>query len=420
MQVASARFGAIALFFALLGSVCAGELHYLADRDGSAVQAVSNAAPSELVDASGHLLWSVAYDPHADHVYWSDLANGAIRRCNSDGTSVTTVVQRAGAVYRGIVPDGRHNRLYYLDSESNTLNVAAMDGSDETVLLSGLRRPNDLALDPLNGKLYLTDSGQDKVICCDTNGGGEQTVLSGAAIDGVWGIALIPERGEMYLSAHGTNAILRAGLDGSALTNLVTGMETPRGLTADPHHQSLYWVEAESGSVYSAKLDGSESAAIMTNTFPGSRGLVSYESTDRDGDLLPDTWEIAQFGSLDQAGSDDYDGDLLSNLAEHLFGSSPTNSGDTMPLIMTEGLQDHGSGPVPTITLCYEERLDAWVSYATRYRTNLLAGSWALFTNTVDSVLTNVSGEAGTRIITIDASQFDGNAPHFFRVDGDL
>jgi hypothetical protein len=46
---------------------------------------------------------------------------------------------------------------------------------------------------------------------------------------------------------------------------------------------------------------------------------------DTDGDLLPDALELALFGSLDQSGSGDADGDMFSNLEEVLAGTDPAN-----------------------------------------------------------------------------------------------
>jgi hypothetical protein len=47
---------------------------------------------------------------------------------------------------------------------------------------------------------------------------------------------------------------------------------------------------------------------------------------DNDGDGLPDGWELAYFGDLNQSGSGDFDGDGQSNLFEYVAGLNPANS----------------------------------------------------------------------------------------------
>ena len=48
-------------------------------------------------------------------------------------------------------------------------------------------------------------------------------------------------------------------------------------------------------------------------------------SGDADADGLPDNWEISYFGDLGQSGSDDPDGDLLTNQQEYSMGTDPNN-----------------------------------------------------------------------------------------------
>ena len=56
----------------------------------------------------------------------------------------------------------------------------------------------------------------------------------------------------------------------------------------------------------------------------GTTSLTVYLD-DSDHDKLPDPWELAQFGDLSQSGSGDNDGDAISNRAEFLFGSDPSD-----------------------------------------------------------------------------------------------
>ncbi|MFQ3671709.1 MAG: Ig-like domain-containing protein, partial [Verrucomicrobiia bacterium] len=49
---------------------------------------------------------------------------------------------------------------------------------------------------------------------------------------------------------------------------------------------------------------------------------------DSDGDRMPDVWEIANFGNLDQDASGDFDGDGYPNIFEYHHGTDPTDSED--------------------------------------------------------------------------------------------
>ena len=58
----------------------------------------------------------------------------------------------------------------------------------------------------------------------------------------------------------------------------------------------------------------------------GTDPTVANVSGDSDGDGLPDSWELANFGNLAQTASGDPDRDGFSNLQEYLAGSDPNNA----------------------------------------------------------------------------------------------
>jgi hypothetical protein len=52
-------------------------------------------------------------------------------------------------------------------------------------------------------------------------------------------------------------------------------------------------------------------------------GPITYCAVDRDGDGLPDDWELAKFGNLSQTAAGDYDSDGVSNYLEYVLGRNP-------------------------------------------------------------------------------------------------
>ncbi|MEI6608022.1 MAG: PA14 domain-containing protein, partial [Verrucomicrobiota bacterium] len=93
--------------------------------------------------------------------------------------------------------------------------------------------------------------------------------------------------------------------DGDGLTNDAERLLGTNPLVADTD-----------GDGYS---DGAEASA-------GSNPLVAASTpVDKDGDGLPDTWEMTNFGNLGYDGTADPDNDLLTNSLEFKFGLNPTD-----------------------------------------------------------------------------------------------
>jgi hypothetical protein len=66
-------------------------------------------------------------------------------------------------------------------------------------------------------------------------------------------------------------------------------------------------------------------SVVVTNSSGSITSTVAQLYLDSNGNGLPDVWELAYFGNLNQTALGDFDGDGVSNLQEYLDGTNPTN-----------------------------------------------------------------------------------------------
>ncbi len=95
-------------------------------------------------------------------------------------------------------------------------------------------------------------------------------------------------------------------------------------------HTSTGTVPGVSGNVDRDVFNGT--MAALTNT------LVIVGDTDGDG--MPDPWERQWFGGLGEPGNGDFDLDGVSNLAEYLAGTNPTDGPPTVVVPVSKGVDD--------------------------------------------------------------------------------
>lgn len=135
-----------------------------------------------------------------------------------------------------------------------------------------------------------------------------QIVLPGASAS--FSVVPADTRGATYQWLFGGSPISGATGDSLVITNVST------------NNEGLYSVKVSNGS----------------GTVPSNPANLFVDS---DGDGLPDSWEIAHFGNLNQTSAGDSDGDGVSNLQEFFDGTDPTNAASVLYRISL--LQDGGT-----------------------------------------------------------------------------
>src|SRR5207244_2632241 len=126
----------------------------------------------------------------------------------------------------------------------------------QETLLSGLGRPFGPTLDLAGGQIYWADNVAGAIIRANLDGSGQTTLVSGLppadSTPGVRPPALDLARGHMYWT-DGTNFgpgfLRRANLDGSEQTILVTGLSGGVEVALDLARGQMYWGEGVSGRI---------------------------------------------------------------------------------------------------------------------------------------------------------------------------
>lgn len=249
---------------------------------------------------------SIAFDPDGGNtpMYWSSVEpwSGAfsirptIRRAGYLGElNVPTVAWGAGPV----AIDPLHDKVYYVRysdyTPSGQIHRADLDGSDAEYLV-GEYSMGGLVVDPSGGKIYwsgetlLFEPPYDYVSgiwSADLDGSQAQLLIdTGTALPG--SLAIDTSAGKLYWAEHWDGRIRRANIDGSAVELVVPDASWPGTLAVDPDGDRMWWSEwsTESGQlILRAHLDGSEATPIISG-LDETRGLAYVRDAGTDGEKL--------------------------------------------------------------------------------------------------------------------------------------
>jgi DNA-binding beta-propeller fold protein YncE len=197
------------------------------------------------------------------------------------------------------------------------------------VIVSGGRRPDDLAFDP-QGRLVFSDFYNGTVSRVNANG--SITVLV-SGIAGPEGLAFLPD-GTMIIAEQQTNRILSLVPGATSLTVLRTLPGTPGGppckdgvdgIAYDPTTQTLIIPDSPTGNVYRMSLDG-QKLTLLASGIPRPVGAAVdqhgtvYIADECGGSLwiiAPNgkTTRMGGFGKLDDVAIDSHSNILVIDLA---------------------------------------------------------------------------------------------------------
>ncbi len=175
--------------------------------------------------------YGIALDLTAGKVYWAD-DDGNISRANLDGTNLQTgIVNIAGGQMRAVALDPANNKMYFYEVNLENLYVANLDGSNPSILISGVYG-YAILVDSQNGKLYFDDQnangGDGALVYTNLDGTGRSTIS--AVATRIYGMAIDYTENKLYWSGRDSGELNRANLDGTDPEVLKDGLSSPRGI----------------------------------------------------------------------------------------------------------------------------------------------------------------------------------------------
>lgn len=313
MKKISTSLLTLSLGFAFTSSVFAAKVYWTDDANDKVQRSnLDGSNVEDLITNNISTPYAIDLDVPNGKIYWTDDGDNMIRRSNLDGTNTEDLVF---AVPRG--PEGKESdkintgntivispfglaldhtngTFYWTDASLNNIQVAALDGTNEQIIVTGLGDPTGIVVDEVNSKIYWCDSQNLKIQRADLDGSNVEDVIT-AGLGIPQGIDIDGESSKIYWTNASDNKIQRANLDGSNVEDVVTGVVASFGVKVDEVNAKVYWTEHTSGMVRRANLDGSNIENIV-NTGGDFFGLALDLTPDAPLSVELDSFKARQIG----------------------------------------------------------------------------------------------------------------------------
>ena len=195
-------------------------------------------------------------------MYWTDMASGTLHRITT--AEMENLLPRVQSA-TDLAVDATSGRIYWTEKTSERtgrIRRADLDGTNVHLVKSLTSVPHSIAIDAVNGRIYLTNSW-GKVQQLNINGSNFQPNLI-TGLDAPKHLTLDVADGKFYWT-EGTRQIRRASLNGTNIETLVTGLGALGDITLG--NGKIYWTEKtgeNSGKIQSANLDGTNPELLAT------------------------------------------------------------------------------------------------------------------------------------------------------------
>ena len=208
---------------------------------------------------------SLTIDTANEKLYWTEKTSnrtGKIQRANLDGTNIQLVKDLTSAPL-DITLDTAGGKLY-LSNGWGKIQRMNLDGSNfQSNLITGLKGPQNLVLDSIDGKLYWTEqTGKTTGKIQRANLDGSNVQLVKELTSAPRGMTLDAVNRKLYLT-NAWGKLQRMNLNGSNFeSNLITGLASPGRVAVDVVGGKVYWTEK--GKLRRADLNGENIQDVVT------------------------------------------------------------------------------------------------------------------------------------------------------------
>jgi DNA-binding beta-propeller fold protein YncE len=277
-----------------------GRLFFLEVSAGSVFSANPDGSNRRVIVTGCRIPDGVVVDGEAGHIYWTNMGipsknDGSIERADLDGQNRKTIIPEGGTFTpKQLALDKKGGKLYWCDREGMRVMRSNINGSQIEMLIDASQddeRPGHdqtkwcvgIAVDHDRNQMYWTQKGPDdaglgRLFRANTEIPGGETAANRTDIEVLFeglpepiDLELEPKNRHIYWTDRGDpptgNTVNRAPMDGDIknrpppeilFTHLMEGI----GIAIDSKRNRMFLTDL-AGSVYSARLDGSEKTLLL-------------------------------------------------------------------------------------------------------------------------------------------------------------
>ena len=237
----------IAATACVLARPASGAVYWTDRGDGAIRRAEADGSAQELLVTGVPGAQGIGIDCVEGHIFWADSTLLRISRANLDGSQMGVFLDGASQFTPvGLSVDAVNRMVYWTDPVLGRIQRAGLENPVPEDFQTGLAAPQDVAVDPILGRVYWTEGSAG--IFYAPIAGGAPTPLVGSFVGSATVIAEHPVPCQVVWRA--ADRLSRADCLGIGVQDLVQSPGDVLGIAIDQASSAILWTDGAAGIIW--------------------------------------------------------------------------------------------------------------------------------------------------------------------------
>ncbi len=202
----------------------------------------------ELVNKGLGFPWRIVVDMESKKMYWTNVDKNLVQRSDLDGSNVENLA--VISYPQGIALDTLEKKIYIAESGTPMIIKMNYNGSeiDTLIIGSGLADPDDIKLDISRKRMYWVDTSLKNIWTAGIDGSDPMIIKFKDTVD-PQAIDIDPINNLIYIADSGDGTIKIGDIESNKVNVLINNLAKPTAIVLNPLYDKIFWIDVASGKI---------------------------------------------------------------------------------------------------------------------------------------------------------------------------
>jgi DNA-binding beta-propeller fold protein YncE len=202
----------------------------------------------ELINKGLGFPWRIVVDIESGKMYWTNMDKNLVQRSDLDGSNAENLA--VISYPQGIALDTLQKKIIIAESGTPMIIKMNYNGSeiDTLIIGSGMADPDDIKLDISRKRMYWVDTSLKNIWTAGMDGTDPMIIKFKDIVD-PQAIDIDPINNLVYIADSGDGTIKIGDIESNKVNVLIDNLAKPTAIVLSPLYDKIFWIDVTSGKI---------------------------------------------------------------------------------------------------------------------------------------------------------------------------